>query len=237
MNTIKSELIRLGIDPTLISEENLLRLQAACEETDGGAFRTLRECYAAAIDEHNHFANAIADTAHKAAGVLLSLAELPTPPRRGFSASCARMLADLSAQREGVIAQMMCELSALRSRLEEGKQARLALAKERSLLHLVNCIRGVDAPIPSEEELVRLFGGESEAILLRLTALLCELEAFLADFALSAARVAKRVDSAQASTNEYGGLIEGARIRLHDMSLAAEHIRKETDHVQIHTCP
>ena len=237
MNTIKSELIRLGVDPTLISEENLLRLQAACEETDCGVFRTLQKRYTTAIDENNLFADAIADAAHKAAGVLLSLAELPAPPRRGFSVSCARILADLSAQRERVIAQMLCELSALRARLDEGKQVRLALAKERSLLHLVKRICGVDAPIPSEEELVRLFGDESEAILLRLTALLCELEAFLADLALSLARVAKRVDSAQASPNEYGRLIEGARIRLHDMSLAAEHIRKETDHVQIHTCP
>ena len=237
MNTIKSELIRLGVDPTLISEEDLLRLQAACEKTDGGEFSALQEHYATAIDGNNRFADAIADAAHRAADVLLSLAAIPEPPRRGFSASCARMLADLSAQREGVIAQMMCELSALRARLDEGKQARLALAKERSLLHLAKCIRGVDAPIASEEELARLFGDESEAILLRLTALICELEAFLAELALSLARVAKRVDSAQAGPNEYGRLIEGARIRLHDMSLAAEHIRKETDHVQIHTCP
>lgn len=237
MNTIKSELIRLGVDPTLISEENLLRLQAACEETDCGVFWTLQERYATAIDENDRFADAIADTAHRAAGILLSLAALPTPPKRGFSASCARMLADLSLQREGVIAQMMCELSALRARLDRGKQARLALAKERSLLHLAKRICGVDAPLPSEEELACLFGDEAEAILLHLTALMCELEAFLADLALSLARVAKRVDSEQASPNEYGRMIEGARIRLHDMSLAAEHIRKETDHVKIHTRP
>lgn len=237
MNTVKSELIRLGIDPTLISEENFVRLESVCKETGDESFLALRERYADAAAEHDRLTDTIANTAHKASGVLLSLAKLPMPPKRGFSAACARMLADISATRERTIAELMCELSALRTRLDRGKQTRLALAKERSLLHLAKSIRRIDLLLPSEEELVILFGDELEAALLRLTALLCELESFLADFALSAARVAKRVDSAEVSPSEYGRLTEGARIRLHDMSLAAEHIRKETDHVKIHTCP
>lgn len=237
MNTIKSELIRLGIDPSLISDENLVRLQSICKETSDESFLALRESYATAVAEHNRFADAIADTAQKSSITVLSLAEIPAPPKRGYSVACARMLTDISAAREHAIAALICELSAFRARLDKGRQKRLTLAKERSLLHLAKRIRRVDLPLPSEEKLVILFGNELEAALLRLTALLCELESFLVDFALSAARVAKKVDSAEVSQTEYGRLIEGARIRLHDMSLAAEHIRKEIDHVKIHTCP
>ena len=237
MENIKNELIRLGIDPTLIPNEALARLQIACREAGETLFSNLWEGYTAAITEHNALADAVASTAHQVSITILSLAELPAPPKRGFSSACARMLAELSAVKETSVAELISETLSLRTQLNEGRKTRLDLAKERSLLHLANQIRRVDIPIPGEETLATLFGEELESALLRLTALLCEFEAFLVDFALSVARSAKKVDTGEVPPNEYGRLIESARIRLHDLGVATSHIRKETDHVKIHTCP
>lgn len=237
MENIKNELIRLGIDPNPIPNEALARLQIACQESRETVFSDLWEGYTAAITEHNALADAIASTAHQVSITVLSLAELPAPPKRGFASSCARMLAELSAAKETSGAELMRQALTLRSQLNEGRKNRLDIAKERSLLHLANQIRRVDIPIPGEETLATLFGGELESALLHLTSLLCEWEAFLVDFALSAARSAKKVDTGEATPNEYGRLIESARIRLHDLGVAASHIRKETDHVKIHTRP
>ena len=234
MNTIKTELIRLGIDPSMISDEALVRLKTVCTKKE--TLATFQKSYADAVTEHDLLADAAADLAHRASVTLLSLAKLPAPPKRGFSSACVRMLTNISAARDGVLAEQMCELAVLRDRLDQGRQARLTLAKERSLLHLASLLYKTEIPLPCEEELVLLFGDAPKAELLRLSALLCETEAYLIDLALTTARVAKRIDSGVESPTEYGRLIEGARIRLHDAALAAEHIRKEIDSVKIHTC-
>ena len=236
MESIKNELIRLGIDPALIPDEKLARLQIACQETGEKLFSALWDSYTAAITEHNGLADAVASTAHKVSITILSLAELPAPPKRGFSSACARMLAELSAVKETSVAELISETLSLRTQLNEGRKTRLDLTKERSLLHLANQIRRVDIPIPGEETLATLFGGELESALLHLTSLLCEWEAFLVNLAHSAARSAQKLDRKEATPNEYGRLIESARIRLHDLGVAASHIEKEIDHVKIHTC-
>ena len=56
MNTIKTELIRLGIDPSMISDEALVRLKTVCTKKE--TLATFQKSYADAVTEHDLLADA-----------------------------------------------------------------------------------------------------------------------------------------------------------------------------------
>lgn len=239
MEDIKKELTLQGFDPSLLSKGELLYLKEITEALRRGEkdrFALFLQQKTNLEKAHDAFLDELGELAEKTAAELLTIAQLPFVPSRGFSAACAKMLNGLSKVKESPFANLLLSLNVLREKLAQGEKDRLVLQKEHSLLSLaLRLCEDKDAALPPISP--SPFGDSLRAIFFDLSTVLGDFEAFLSSFALSAARVAKRVDKGEASPTEYGRLIEGARIRLHDLSVNTRHIRKETDHVKIHTRP
>lgn len=239
MENIKKELTFLGFDPSLLSQDDLLDLKKIIGELRHGenehltAFLRKRETLEKA---HDAFLDALDALAEKTEIDLLAIAKLPSSPTRGFSAACVKMLTDIFEAKETSLSDLLLSLGGLREELAQGEKDRLVLEKEHSVLSLaLRLCRDSDSALSPID--ASLFGNPLKAIFFDFSIILGDCEAFLSSFALCAARIAKKIDKGEASPTEYGRLMEGARIRLHDLSVQARHIRKETDHVKIHTRP
>ncbi len=183
------------------------------------SINTLASAQAALIEG----ARAIAD---KFSGVLLDLARIPSLPARGqtHADACARML-NAIAERKSEADECLSAVNAASRRFAEGQREKF------SLMATLAGTNDAHALSPYEH----LFDDALADLLHRLTALLCDNEDYISAFSLSAARIAKKADADSALAREYEKLIDTARIRWHDLAMNAAHIRKEFDHVKIHS--
>ncbi len=168
--------------------------------------------------------------AEDTAALLHRLSGLPTEPTEPISASCAQMLACLDRERKA-LAPLFTRLLAGRAAYEQGRY-------ERRLL------QGEDPSVPLFQDqnkeaaaLSPLFSDDMEGRIHKLSEILCDAENTLTEFALRAARSAKKADAGKEKATDYQTHIHFLRVRLHDLAMEAEHIRKELDHAEIHTGP
>lgn len=179
---------------------------------------------------HHTFLAELQSLVEDAAATLHRLAKIPTAPTEKFSASCAEMLTAINKEKD-ILSSLFSRLLAARSAYEEGRyKRRLRQQTDPDILFSAETAKK-EPEVPTW-----LFSDDVEEKIHRLSVLLCHAEEALDDFALRAARSAKKVDNGSEKPTDYQTHIHFVRIRLHDLAIEAEHIRKELDHAKISSC-